>query len=169
MAKQTSKKRLPKAKAATGRPLFFDAKKTSDMLAWLKAGCSRNDACRRVGCSRNTLDNELARNADFGRQVDEAESASKVLAIGCVTTHAQTNPTVALQYLGRKWPNEWAYRKPDVVTRAQFKSMIDQLVANMLNEVPGEYHARILQSVNNMLLGVVQGDAISEQAADATV
>ena len=157
--KHTAKQRVPRAaKGAAGRPQAFgDPAIRAKFLTLLRAGCSRNDAARQCGMTHRTVNQVLDREVDFRTAVDEAESSAKVLAIGCVTTAAQSNPQVALQYLGRKWPNEWAYRKPDVVTRQQFKAMIDQIVAHFLNTAPAEYHAAMLQGVNDLLMGVVMG------------
>lgn len=158
--RRTASKRAPRAKKPHGRPqFFFEPKAKADFLLWLRSGCTRADACRKVGCARRTIAYAIERDEEFRRMVEEAEVDGKLVAIGCVTKNAATNPQVALQYLGRKWPNEWAYRKPDVVTKTQFKSMIDQLIAHLLNVVPGEFHAAVMAGVNDMLLGMIGGPA----------
>jgi hypothetical protein len=161
MAKRrTAKKQPPKAGKGGHKPFFFASPQVrTDFLTYLMIGCSRNDACKRIGCARKTLDNECDRNAEFKQKVEESELQAKTLAIGCVTKAAKTNPVIALQYLSRKWPNEWAYRKPDVITRAQFKAQIDQLIAMLLTRVPAEYHLSIAEGVNDLLLGVMSGEA----------
>lgn len=164
MAKRTVKKRAPRAKKEAGRPQFFsDPKKWGEFIGYIRIGCSRADACRRVGCARKTIDNAMERQPELRQDVEKAETEAKVLAIGCVTQHSQKNPVIALQYLGRKWPNEWAYRKPDVITRPQFKSLIDQLIATLINLVPAEHHQAIYNGVSELLLGVMAGDATNEE------
>lgn len=167
MAKRTAKKRAPRAKMAHGRPQFFgDPAQAEAFITWMNSGCTRADACRKVGCARRTIDYAMERDPVFRTRVEEAEANGKLLAILCVTSNAKTNPQIALQYLARKWPNEWAYRKPDVITRQQFKSLIDQLIATLINVVPPEFHPAINGAINNLLLSVIGGQEQVEGAAD---
>lgn len=162
-SKPGRKKQPTQAKDPRGRPQFFDdAIKKAEFVAYLNSGISKADACKLVGCARRTIMYAVDRDADFRAAIDKAETSGIAVAAGCVVKHSATNPQIALQLLARKRPNEWAYRKPDVVSRQQFKALIDQLIATLINEVPAEYHPKINAAINNLLVGVIGGPTAEE-------
>lgn len=154
--KRTAKKRAPREKKPHGRPQFFDDPvRKAEYLAYLRSAITKADACKMVGCARRTIQYAAARDPEFAAEIEKAETSGIVVAAGCVVKHSATNPQIALQLLARKRPNEWAYRKPDVITRQQFKSLIDQLIATLINVVPPEFHPAINGAINNLLLSVI--------------
>lgn len=93
-----------------GRPPKLNAGMRNAILRFLAQSMSRTDACKLVQCTLQTLSNTMKRDPVFKGEVHQAELTGKLGATMCVTLHAQTDPKIAIEFLQRKYPDEWGKR-----------------------------------------------------------
>jgi len=80
------------------------------LLTFLCGSLSRTDACKMVGITLQTLTNEIKRDPAWKLEVHRAELSGKAQASALVTQAAANDPKIAIEYLQRKWPDEWGKR-----------------------------------------------------------
>jgi hypothetical protein len=93
-----------------GRPRSLSPEARNALLSFLTNSLSRADGCKLLGISKQTLRNEMKRDPAFKLDVHRAELQGKLGAAACVTSAAQTDAKIAIEYLQRKWPDEWGKR-----------------------------------------------------------
>lgn len=147
--------------------ILDDPVKRAEFFALLSVGVSQRDACAQMGFSEQTVRNMRKRDRTFADEMERKVVAAKVLAITCVTQAAKKNAQIALAFLGRKYPNEWAHRKPDAIEPQKIAALINQLVAHIVSVVPEEFHPAISQGVAAFSTGVLSQQN-AEGDSDAT-
>ena len=122
-------------KRGPGRPRKLTAEARRMLLTFLCGSLSRADACKLVGVTLQTLTNEIKRDPAFKLEVHRAELSGKAQAAALVTQAAAADPKIALEYLQRKWPDEWGKRTrvklEGTVPAADGAAVVKQLLAKL--------------------------------------
>jgi hypothetical protein len=130
-----------------GRPVLDDYKRR-EILAILSMGCSRRTAARYVGCAHATIQNTAVRDPEFAEQLARAESKAEVGYMKSIQKAAGKEQywRAAAWALERRNPEEFAPRRPDVVTLDQITRLLAELADVIVEETPvAEYRKNILK------------------------
>jgi len=138
----------PKSTSAAGRPKFLNEVRKAEIAAMISVGCSRETACRYVGCVPETLRNELRRDPDFREQVIRAERRRQLLPLQQIQQAGKRSWRAAAWLLERVNPKEFARRDPDVVTRDELEKYVRQVIDTICEEVTPQQRERISARVN---------------------
>lgn len=152
---------MAKSKATTasvGRPrLLADPKLCKLVYETLEMGGSRADASARSGVSMDAINAESKRNPDFADGLRKAEADGKWHLIQKLRTGADADPKWAAWMLERKWPDDWAKRKPDEVTPERLARMIVRLVTGLQAAIPAKYHAGMQAAIESLITDLSDG------------
>jgi hypothetical protein len=111
--------------SAPSRPVLDDKKKAK-IIALITVGASRRMAARYIGCAPSTITRTAARDPEFCEQLATAEQNCDVSTLQAIRV-AAGNPRywrAAAWLLERRNPNDFALRKPEVYTAAEFAEYI---------------------------------------------
>jgi len=122
--------------AAPRRRPVLDEVKQREILAILSQGCSRRRAAQYVGCSPTTIRRTALRDPHFGSALARAESQSE---ISCLTNVRKAGKKeqywrAAAWVLERRYPEEYALRKPGTVTVQQLIDVLKQVADILMDE-----------------------------------
>lgn len=131
----------------------LDDKKRSQIIALLANGSSRRMAARYVGCAPSTITRTAARDADFARQLANAEQNAEVDALRAIRAAAKKDRywRAAAWLLERRNPDDFAHRPANVVTGDQITQMFTQLVELLREEVPEANCDRAIEKLEELL------------------
>jgi len=109
-----------------GRPPVLDETKRRTIIALLANGSSRRMAAGYVGCAPSTLTRTAARDPEFAAQLARAEGNAETEALSFLRQAARKERywRAAAWLLERKNPDDFAPRKPDVLTEEQLRRII---------------------------------------------
>ena len=124
-------------------------------LGAIQRGLSQLDAGRLVGVSENTVRYHRKKFPAFDREYEASRLLAKADATECVTKAIKKNANIALAFLGRRYPNEWAHRKPDAIEPQKIAALLNQFIAHVFAVVPAEFHSAINANANALLMGVM--------------
>lgn len=129
--------------------------KRAEFFGAIACGISQRDAAALVGTSEDAVRYLKKKDRTFAKEYATYLLVPKVKATRCVAANIETNPQYALQFLGRKYPNEWGQRKPDAIEPQKIAALLNQFIAHLFAIVPEEYHAAMNANANTLLLGVM--------------
>ena len=143
--------------SAGGRRQVLDEFKRREILALLSAGCSRRMAARYVGCSPRTIQNTADRQPEFAERLRKAEYKAEIGYMKNIQAAARKEQywRAAAWALERRNPEDFAARRPDVITIDQIKTLLAQFAEMIVEEVPvAEYRKNILKKLEAMAAGL---------------
>jgi hypothetical protein len=105
----------------------LDERRQTEICAAISLGCSRNAAARLVGCSATAIVRLAERDADFGERLHRAELQREIGPLRNIQLASQKNWRAAAWVLERLSPQNYAARKPAVLTPQQVSSVIAEL------------------------------------------
>lgn len=102
----------------TGRPTKLTEELQQKLCRLVSAGNHINDACVIAGISKRTFENwtDRGRRAhtgkyrDFVEAIERAEAQAKARNVALIQKAAQEDWRAALEYLERRYPEEWGKR-----------------------------------------------------------
>jgi hypothetical protein len=142
------------------RPFALDQGKKREILAILSMGCSRRAAAKYVGCSPTTIANTAHRDPEFAAQVERAESKAEIGYMKNIQKAAGKEQywRAAAWALERKYPDQYALRSPDAITRDEVVVLLTQLVDLIMQEVPvARFRKPLLKRLQSLLAAVERG------------
>ncbi|MEE9601721.1 MAG: hypothetical protein V3V75_00345 [Thermoguttaceae bacterium] len=124
--------------AKRGRKPVLDRIKRREIIAILSVGCSRRTAAKYVGCAVSTIQNTADRDADFAKQLREADCKTEIGFLKNIKEAANKAQywRAAAWALERKNPQEFAARSPEVITIEQISHLLSQFAEIIVEEVP---------------------------------
>ena len=129
--------------------------KQRELLALLAVGCSRRTAARYVNCTQKAI-NDLARsNPEFAEKLRRAEANLEIESLKNVFNAAkqEKNWRASAWGLERKSPQEFLKKRPDVVPTDLLDTLLDRIVALMIDECPAAVKRKsFLQKLNAIRL-----------------
>lgn len=144
------------------RPVLDDVKK-KEILAILTQGCSRRRAAQYVGCSPSTIRRTALRDAAFGEAMARAESQSEISCLTNVRKAAKKEQywRAAAWVLERRYPEEYALRRPGTVTPEQMIDVLKQVADILMDETEDpRLRQRIRRRVNALGRGLVAASGV---------
>jgi hypothetical protein len=148
-----------------GRPKVLDTVKQASICALLNAGCSRRQAAKYVGCAPSTIGYLAANDPHFAAQVRQAEMQKEVRPLRNLMQASGKHWRAAAWLLERQFPNLYARRQPDLMTRHEFREAISSLTNALIDAVPVAADRR---AVRNRIGQVLDGlDAGEERPHDS--
>lgn len=146
-----------------GRPICLDEVNKREVVAIVAAGGTRAMAARYVGCTAASIRAEAKRDPDFAARLAKAPDVGE---LGCLESirKAAKDPRqwrAAAWVLERTRPERYAARKPNVLTFAQVRCFIGQLVTIVIDEVPARQRKQILKRLG-VLLGSLRASDIPQ-------
>ncbi len=153
--------------AQRGRRPVLDEYKKREILAILWVGCTRRTAARYVGCAVSTIQNTAHRDAEFARDLRQAEYQSEIGYLKNIQQAAKQEQhwRAAAWALERRNPKDYARRGPDVITVDQIKQLLAQLAEIVVQEVPvPRYRKSILRRLDVLTAGLQR--SVEDEVAD---
>ena len=100
---------------SAGRHRVLDESKCREICALITVGCSIQAAARYVGCSRNTIRREAARNEEFADLLRYAEIEARIRPVRTMQEASGTHWRAAAWLLERTQPEEYARAAANLV------------------------------------------------------
>jgi hypothetical protein len=138
-ADQTPDPGLP-LKKRSGRAEVLTVEKREQIVGLIALGASNRMAAMHAGCAPNTIRNTAERHPAFQTQIDsarvrpEVNSLKKLNKAGDETRHWRLHAWM----LERRWPEQFALRKPGTVTTLQMHELLEKVMAIVMQEVSKE-------------------------------
>jgi len=150
---------------AGGRRQVLDEIKKREILALVTVGCSRRTAARYVGCSPQTIQRTADRQREFAEQLRKAESKVEIGYLKNIQAAAKKEQywRAAAWALERRNPEDFAARRPEVITIDQIKTLIAQFAQIIVAEVPV---ARFRKSIIKKLEAIAAGLGVAAPEAN---
>ncbi|MBN1394071.1 MAG: hypothetical protein JW959_03510 [Pirellulales bacterium] len=122
-----------------GRPPVLDKEKRSQILAVIRAGCSRSVAAQYVGCAPSTVQRTAERDPLFAEQLRRAKCGAELSMVNSIRQAAgkERHWRAAAWALERGFPEKYAPRGPNVLTIEQIGPLLSkfsEIVVQELNE-----------------------------------
>jgi hypothetical protein len=135
-----------------GRPPALDDAKRKTVIALLSNGSSRRVAAGYVGCAPSTITRTAARDPDFAAEVAHAEHHAEIEALRLVRNAARKERywRAAAWLLERRNPNDFAPRKPNVLTDDQLRQALAWLATVVLKDLPEEDYESIMRRLDRL-------------------
>ncbi len=129
---------------------FFDDSKRKVVVAVLTLGLNRRAAANRVGCHVATIYNEAERNKKFAADIAQAESDFELRHTGRIEKASEDIKywRASAWSLERKFPEEYAQRRPGTVTPKHAERILAQFVQILARHIPD---AKLRSQVVNRL------------------
>lgn len=123
--------------AKRARAGSLDAGKKREIAAILSVGCSRATAAKYVGSSAETIRRTAKRDPEFAEQVRRAETGHELRYLQLIQGAAKDAKywRAAAWALERKYPERYAPRKPQAVTKDEMGEIVRQLGETIAAEV----------------------------------
>ncbi len=125
----------------------MDEAKRKVILALLTNGSSRRVAAAYVGCSPGTITRTALRDPDFAAELARAENHAEVEALRALREAARKDRywRAAAWILERKNPDDFAPRKPNVVTEEQLWQVLGMMAEYLLQDLSEENYRKIMR------------------------
>lgn len=122
--------------AEPGRRPVLDEVKKKEIVAILSQGCSRRRAAEYVGCSHRTIRNTALRDPQFAEALARAEAQSEISCLTNVRKAAKKEQywRAAAWVLERRYPEDYALRRPGTVTVEQMIDVLKQVADILMDE-----------------------------------
>jgi hypothetical protein len=135
-----------------GRPPVLDETKRRTIVALLMNGSSRRMAAGYVGCAPSTLTRTAARDAEFAAQLARAEGNAETEALRFLRKAARKERywRAAAWLLERKNPDDFAPRKPDVLTKEQLQHILGTVADWVLQDLPEDKYEQMLRRFDDL-------------------
>ena len=121
-----------------GRPRILDEVKRASICALLAAGCSRRKAAQYVGCAPSTIGYLASRDRYFAKQMRQAEMQKEIRPLTNLMQASGKHWRAAAWLLERQFPNRYARRQPDLMTRQEFRDAMSSVVNVMVDTVSSQ-------------------------------
>lgn len=134
------------------RPVLDDGKRR-EILALLSVGCSRRVAAAYVGCSVTTIRATALRDPEFAKALGRVEHQAEIGYLQNIQKAAKKEQywRAAAWALERKNPEEYALRRPELVTVDQLQNLLAQLAQVLVADVPDPTtQEKILSRLNEL-------------------
>ena len=118
-----------------GRPRVLDEVKRGEVCALISGGFSVRHAARYVGCSANTIQRELERNAEFQKAFRRSQMLVQLNPLRAMQLAAATHWRAAAWLLERMFPERFGRRQPAGFTAKQARALLSELVEIVKSEV----------------------------------
>lgn len=146
-----------------GRPrVLADAAKRKTVQGILAAGGTRDMAARYVGVHPRTLANEIRRDAEFQRQIAEAEIGFEIGLLKTIREAggSATGWRAAAWQLERRFPERYRRQGAALFTVGEVEDLLRQLCDIVLDETPeAATRERIVRRFDVLLGGLSTGSA----------
>lgn len=149
-----------------GRPKVLDTVKQASICALLNAGCSRRQAAKYVGCAPSTIGYLAANNPHFAKQIRQAEMQKEVRPLHNLMQASGKHWRAAAWLLERQFPNLYARRQPDLMTRHEFREAISSLTNALIDAVPVAADRRAVRHRIGQVLDGLDAGAEPSQDSD---
>ncbi len=149
-----------------GRPRILDEVKRASICALLAAGCSRRKAAEYIGCEPSTIGYLAARDRYFAKQIRQAEMQKEVRPLTNLMQASGRHWRAAAWLLDRQFPDRYARRQPDLMTRKEFRDAISSVVNIMIDTVSSERDRQAMHRRVNQVLNVL--DATSRPRLESS-
>jgi hypothetical protein len=142
----------PPAGENLGRPPALDDAKRNTIIAMLANGSSRRVAARYVGCAPSTITRTADRDPAFADQLARAQQNVEVGALRCIRNATKKSRywRAAAWLLERRNPDDFAPRKPNVLTDDQLRQFLASISAFVLQDLPEEKYERLMQHFDQL-------------------
>ncbi len=133
---------------------FLDEAKRKEILAIVSLGCSRETAARYVGCSSQTIRNEMKQDEKFAEEIRIAEERSEIFFLEKIRKAANKEQywRAAAWALERRCPNRYAARGAQSLSEEQVLQLVSDLTEIVVPEVQNAAERRrILQKVKKLI------------------
>jgi hypothetical protein len=128
VALQKSKTKKKPRVNPVGRPTKYNNNRAGKIIEALALGNTRGLACKYAGISADAFAAWLKNKTDFSEAVMQAESSVEMIAVDSIVGSFNVNPQMALKYLERRNPKEWA-------ETTQVKLSLDEGVSSLLEHL----------------------------------
>ena len=146
-------------KKKVGRPPVLDAVKRREIVAILTVGCSRRIAAAYVGCDVTTIRNTALRDPEFAKELGRAENQTEVACLRNIQKAAKKEQywRAAAWVLERRNPQDYAPRRPEVVTFDQLQVLLSQVAQTILSPITdSEARQQILERLDSLTASLSQ-------------
>jgi len=137
--------------AARGRPSTVGEDAIKAVVSKLKLGLTFGEACQLARVGESSVRRAMRSNEEFRQAIKEAATAGKAHLVGLVNDAANTTWTAAAWMLERKWPQEFARRRPDAYTTEEFLLFASSLMDIARRLIPPERHEDYNAAVGRLL------------------
>ena len=148
-----------------GPPRILDEVKRSNICALLAAGCSRRKAAEYVGCAPSTIGYLAARDRYFAKQMRQAEMQKEVRPLTNLMQASGKHWRAAAWLLERQFPNRYARRQPDLMTRQEFHDAISSVTNILIDTVSSQRDRLAMRHRIDQVLNVLDASARPELGA----
>jgi len=134
------------------RRTILDDGKRNAVVAIISVGCGVDVAAKYVGCSASTIRRTAAREPDFNEQLRQARSNAELSLVKNIRKAGNKEQywRAAAWALERGFPDKYAPRQPDAVTREQLRLMLAEFVEIIIADLPERYRKRVVKKVNSI-------------------
>jgi hypothetical protein len=135
----------------------LDETKKKEILAILVQGCTRRRAAQYVGCSHPTIRNTALRDPSFAAALARVESQSEISCLANVRKAGKKDQywRAAAWVLERRYPDDYATRKPGTVTVQQMLDVLKQVADILMDETEDpKLRQRIRRRVHALAKGL---------------
>lgn len=129
-------------------------------------GCDREIAARYLGCRPAELQEEVNADAQFARQLAQAEAGAELVHMKNLKVAAQEekNWRASVWWLERRSPQRYGRRAADAVPAAQVQQFVEALAAIIAEEVrEPEDRDRLLARLGELARQAIGAESCDEQ------
>lgn len=134
------------------RPTVLDENKRNAIVAIISVGCSQNVAARYVDCASSTIRRTADRDPEFNAQLRQAKSNAELSLVKNIRSAANKEQywRAAAWALERDFPDKYAHRQPDTITREQLRIMLAEFVEIIIADMPEPERKQVVKKVNSI-------------------
>jgi hypothetical protein len=121
------------------KPLILTPEQQKEICDTLASGASRTVAARFAGCHPATLRAEIRRNPEFEKRVIKSENNLETVMLRAIRQATESDVKhwrAAAWGLERIFPNRYAKRRSDTLTRDQVHEVISEVSEIVASELP---------------------------------
>jgi len=134
-------------------PEYPDERKQMAIIALVANGSSRRVAARYIGCAPSTITRTAARDPEFAAALARAEQTAEVRLLRHVQSAAEMPKhwRAAAWLLERRNPEDFAARKPNLVTEQQITEIVVQIVEAMHEDLPEKNYRLVIEKLRKII------------------